>query len=245
MAEQLKVKVQVPVVDENGVMGAYVPKQDVKKVIIDSESDTKVKNKLEKKDIPFFIMLIILACLFIAPILLVLMNSFKGKLFLSNEPFAFPNAKSFVGFDNYIEGAGKIGFFSAFFTSLFITVFSVALIIVCTSMCAWFIVRVKKWYSQLLYLLCAFSMIVPFQMVMYPMTQVTATEFKMNLGHYLEKVHTEDIWITKNGKMIAKLVNPNVSAVDSIAGILKEQISSDTDRYSIREERLERNAIDD
>ncbi len=73
------------------------------------------------------------------------------------------------------------------------------------------------------------------------MTQVTATEFKMNLGHYLEKVHTEDIWITKNGK----LVNPNVSAVDSIAGILKEQISSDTDRYSIREERLERNAIDD
>ena len=77
------------------------------------------------------------------------------------------------------------------------------------------------------------------------MTQVTATEFKMNLGYYLEKVHTEDIWITKNGKMIAKLVNPNVSAVDSIAGILKEQISSDTDRYSIREERLERNAIDD
>lgn len=77
------------------------------------------------------------------------------------------------------------------------------------------------------------------------MTQVTATELKMNLGHYLEKVHTEDIWITKNGKMIAKLVNPNVSAVDSIAGILKEQISSDTDRYSIREERLERNAIDD
>ena len=75
MAEQLKVKVQVPVVDENGVMGAYVPKQDVKKVIIDSESDTKVKNKLEKKDIPFFILLIVLACLFIAPILLVLMNS--------------------------------------------------------------------------------------------------------------------------------------------------------------------------
>ncbi len=175
MAEkQLKVQVQVPVVDENGVMGTYVPKQDVKKVIIDSESDTKVKNKIEKKDIPFFILLVVLACLFIAPILLVLMNSFKGKLYLSNEPFAFPNPQSFVGFDNYIEGAGKIGFFSAFFTSLFITVFSVALIIVCTSMCAWFIVRVKKWYSQLLYLLCAFSMIVPFQMVMYPMTQVTA-----------------------------------------------------------------------
>ena len=77
------------------------------------------------------------------------------------------------------------------------------------------------------------------------MTQITATELKLNLGHYLDLVLTEDIWITKNGKMIAKLVNPNVSAVDSIAGILKEQISSDTDRYSIREERLERNAIDD
>ena len=77
------------------------------------------------------------------------------------------------------------------------------------------------------------------------MTQVTATEFKMNLGHYLERVHTEDIWITKNGKTVAKLVNPNVTAVDSISGILKGRISEDTDRRSLREERIARYADDD
>ena len=174
-----EIKTQVPVVDENSVKGQFIPKRDTKKVIIADEADTKVKTKMESKDIPFFILLIVLACVFIAPILLVLMNSFKGKLFLSNAPFAFPDGDSFVGFDNYTEGAEKIGFFGAFLTSVFITVFSVALIIVCTSMCAWFIVRVKKWYSQLLYLLCAFSMIVPFQMVMYPMTQV-ASNLKLN-----------------------------------------------------------------
>ncbi|MBQ1991227.1 MAG: carbohydrate ABC transporter permease [Clostridia bacterium] len=129
---------------------------------------------MKTKDIPFFILLIALAGLFISPILLVLMNSFKGKLYIGTEPFAFPTAESFVGFDNYIEGADKIGFVPAFFTSLFITVFAVILLVLCTSMCAWFIVRVKKWYSQLLYLLCAFSMIVPFQMVMYPMTQIVS-----------------------------------------------------------------------
>ena len=77
------------------------------------------------------------------------------------------------------------------------------------------------------------------------MTQVTATEFKMNLGRYLEQVLTEDIWITKNGKTVAKLTNPNVSAVDSIAGILKERVPFDTDRDSLRDERIARYANDD
>ncbi|MCI6007801.1 carbohydrate ABC transporter permease [Oscillospiraceae bacterium LCP25S3_E10] len=129
---------------------------------------------MKAKDVPFIIILTVLAAMFIAPILLVIMNSFKAKNYLGTEPFAFPNAQSFVGFDNYIEGAQKIGFFPAFLTSVFITVFAVLLIVLCTSMCAWFIVRVKKWYSKLLYLLCAFSMIVPFQMVMYPMSQIAA-----------------------------------------------------------------------
>ncbi len=75
--------------------------------------------------------------------------------------------------------------------------------------------------------------------------QVTATEFKLNLGKYLELVHTEDIWITKNGKTVAKLINPNVSAVDSISGILKGKIPADLHRHSIREERLSKYAIDD
>ena len=69
------------------------------------------------------------------------------------------------------------------------------------------------------------------------MTQVTVTELKTHLGYYLEKVLTEDIWITKNGKTVAKLVNPNVSAVDSISGILKDRIPDNTDRHSLREDR--------
>ena len=77
------------------------------------------------------------------------------------------------------------------------------------------------------------------------MLEITATEFKVNLGHYLDLVPTEDIWITRNGKIVAKLVNPNVSAVDSISGILKGKVSEDTDRHSLREERTERYAADD
>lgn len=68
--------------------------------------------------------------------------------------------------------------------------------------------------------------------------QVTATEFKMNLGKYLAIVLTEDVWITRNGKTVAKLVNPNVSAVDSISGVLAGKAKSDLDRHNMREERL-------
>lgn len=140
---------------------------------------SKIKEKKEKlrapmtaKDWVKFIILLIISIVFIAPILLVLMNSFKGKLYVSNEPFAFPNAESFVGLKNYTNGIEKIDFFSAFFVSLFITVCSVILIVLATAMCAWFITRVKTWYTKLIYILFAFSMIVPFQMVMYPMSQV-------------------------------------------------------------------------
>lgn len=136
------------------------------------EKKAKLRAPMTGKDWVKFIILMIIAIVFIAPILLVLMNSFKGKLFVSNEPFAFPNAESFVGLKNYTNGIEKIDFFSAFFVSLFITVFSVILIVLATAMCAWFITRVKTWYTKLLYVLFAFSMIVPFQMVMYPMSQV-------------------------------------------------------------------------
>lgn len=77
------------------------------------------------------------------------------------------------------------------------------------------------------------------------MLEITATEFKQNFGHYLDLVPTEDIWVTKNGKYIARLVNPNVSAVDSISGILKGKVSGDVDRHSMREERMSRYAVDD
>lgn len=75
---------------------------------------------------------------------------------------------------------------------------------------------------------------------------VTATEFKMNLGKYLDMVTSnEDVYITKNGKMIAKMVNPNVSAVDSLSGILAGKMPEDFDRKTMREERLVKYALDD
>lgn len=177
-----EITVQKPVVGDKPA-GNHEPKKAVKAVQKDTnEKKKEPKKKLKVKDIPIIALLVALAGLFLAPIFLVLMNSFKGKLYIGTEPFAFPNSNSFVAFDNYLEGADKIGFLPAFFTSLFITVFAVVLLVLCTSMCAWFIVRVKKWYSQLLYLLCAFSMIVPFQMVMYPMTQVAS---KLHLNNII------------------------------------------------------------
>lgn len=139
------------------------------------KANKKTGPKMQGTDWIKFAILVIIAIIFIAPIFLVLMNSFKGKLFVSNEPFAFPSSESFVGFDNYTNGVEKIGFFPAFIKSVVITFGSVVLLILCTSMCAWFITRVKTWYTKLMYLLFAFSMIVPFQMVMYPMSFIANT----------------------------------------------------------------------
>ena len=77
------------------------------------------------------------------------------------------------------------------------------------------------------------------------MLEITATEFKVNFGHYLDLVPTEDIWITRNGKYVARLVNPNVSAVDSISGLLKGKVSDEIDRHSLRDERISRYATND
>ncbi len=118
-----------------------------------------------------FIFLVLLSIAFLAPIFIVLYNSFKGQFYISNDPFAFPNAQTFSGLKNYFNGVEKIRFFQAFGYSLFITVFSVAAIILFTSMTAWYLVRVKNWFTNLLYYLFVFSMIVPFQMVMFTMSK--------------------------------------------------------------------------
>lgn len=111
----------------------------------------------------------------IAPLALVVVNSFKSRLYISSDPFAIPTGEMFAGWTNYIAGLTTSGFALAFLRSLFITVASVSLIIVCTSMSAWFIVRVRNKLTRILYFLFAFSMIVPFQMVMYTMTYVVST----------------------------------------------------------------------
>ena len=75
--------------------------------------------------------------------------------------------------------------------------------------------------------------------------QITATELKLNLGKYLNLVLTEDIWITRNGKIIAKMVNPHVPSVDAISGVLAGKVPVDADRHSLWEERLSRYETDD
>lgn len=129
------------------------------------ESRSKAANRA------IFISMIILSAVFLAPIFIVLMNSFKGQFFISDAPFVLPTAQTYVGGKNYVNGIAKTGFISAFGYSLFITVFSVMAITLCTSMTAWFIVRVKNRFTSGLYYLFTFSMIVPFQMVMFTMSK--------------------------------------------------------------------------
>jgi raffinose/stachyose/melibiose transport system permease protein len=100
------------------------------------------------------------------------MNSFKGRFFISDTPFALPDSQTFIGMENYFSGIAKTGFIQAFGYSLFITVFSVFTIVLFTSMTAWCITRVKSKVSSFLFYLLVFSMIVPFQMVMFTMSKM-------------------------------------------------------------------------
>ena len=131
-----------------------------------------VDNNKSVKNVIRFSILVILTAVFIFPILLVLMNSFKSRLYVSTVPFAFPRGDMYVGLENYINGVTSSGFVAAFLRSVWITVAGVLLIVVATSMCAWYIARVKSKFCRILYYMFTFSMIVPFQMVMYTMTFV-------------------------------------------------------------------------
>lgn len=130
-----------------------------------------------------FALMIVLAALFLAPIFIVLLNSFKTKFSIMGSPFKFPDRKTFVGLENYISGIKSAGIGGAFLRSLFITVFSVVVLTVLASMTAWYLVRVKSGFTKALYSLFIFSMIVPFQMVMYTMTYVvTKIHFNNPVG---------------------------------------------------------------
>ena len=118
-----------------------------------------------------YTLLIIFCVVFIAPILIVFYNSFKSRFYISDSPFELPDAETFAGLENYFEGIEKIGFFSAFGWSLLITVLSVIAIVLFTSMTAWYIARSKSRFSSILYYAFIFSMIVPFQMVMFTLTK--------------------------------------------------------------------------
>ncbi|MCB5711510.1 carbohydrate ABC transporter permease [Lactonifactor longoviformis] len=135
--------------------------------------------KQKAADTGILCLLIVLVVAFIIPIFFVLMNSFKGKLYISENPFSFPRGELFAGITNYTEGIRKTGFFQAFGYSAFITVFSVLAIVLFTSMTAWYITRVKNKLSSVLYYTFVFSMIVPFQMIMFTMSKLADT-LKLN-----------------------------------------------------------------
>ena len=114
-----------------------------------------------------------LCIVYVLPIVVVLMNSFKKKSYISLEPFQLPNETTLTGLENYTAAIDQYGFLDAVGWTVFITVGSVLVILICTSMCAWYITRVKTRVTKAIYILCVFSMVVPFQMVMFTLSLVT------------------------------------------------------------------------
>lgn len=120
---------------------------------------------------------IVVCVIYLMPIFTVLMNSFKSNASINTDTFAFPNSQSYVGTDNYVNGinVGEYPFLKSAGYSLLITITSSALILVCTSMAAWYISRVNSIFARIVYFLCVFSMVVPFQMVMFTLAKTANT----------------------------------------------------------------------
>jgi len=128
----------------------------------------------KKFDLNFLLTIIfsVICAIYMYPIVMIVFNSLKVETAIStNTAFTLPTAESWNGLGNYVSAVMSQGFAKSLFYSLFITVSSVALILLCCSMCAWYITRVNNWVSKLMYGLCAFSMVVPFQMVMFTLSQ--------------------------------------------------------------------------
>ena len=135
-------------------------------------------NEKTKHPALWTVLFTLISLLWIFPIVLVVLNSFKSKVDIASNPFTF-SSKSFVGMSNYVLGSNRTDFPMSFLWTIVVTVGSVILILLCTSMCAWWIVRVNNWAAKLLYVLFLFNMIVPFQMVMYTLAYITNT-LKLN-----------------------------------------------------------------
>ena len=123
----------------------------------------------------------IISVIWMLPIIIVLYNSFKENGAVNTALFALPNAETCVGFANYVNGMtfGNYPFYLSAGYSVLITVASTFLILLCTSMAAWYISRVNDWFSKAVYYLCVFSMVVPFQMVMFTLAN-TAREVRLD-----------------------------------------------------------------
>ena len=128
----------------------------------------------------FTVVFTVLAVLYVYPVFMILINSFKVETAISTSTvFQLPTAETFAGVSNFVAAVVSQGFLQSFFYSAFITVTSVALILLCCSMCAWYITRINGPVSKAIYYLCVFSMVVPFQMVMFTLAQ-TADTLKLN-----------------------------------------------------------------
>ena len=139
-----------------------------------------MKERQKISDKIWFVLLSILAVLYVYPVFMILINSVKKERAISTSTvFKLPTSETFSGLVNYANALGAQGFARSFLFSLLITVTSVAAILVFCSMCAWYITRVKSKFSQALYYLFVFSMVVPFQMVMFTLSQ-TADKLKLN-----------------------------------------------------------------
>lgn len=141
---------------------------------------TNLAKKHERSKMALTVAFAVICIVYVLPILIVLMNSFKSNAAVNTETFALPNEDSFVGLQNYIKGMtfGNYPFIKAVLYSLFITLASSALILLCTSMAAWYVSRVGSLVSKIIYYLCVFSMVVPFQMVMFTLSR-TAEQVKL------------------------------------------------------------------
>ncbi|MBS7259111.1 MAG: carbohydrate ABC transporter permease [Eubacteriales bacterium] len=138
--------------------------------------ESTLKSEKARKTI-LSVVLAVICFIYILPIFVVLMNSFKTNAAVNTDTFAFPNKDTFAGLKNYIKGMtfGNYPFYKSVFFSFFITIVSTILILVCTSMAAWYIARVGSPMCKIVYYLCIFSMVVPFQMVMFTLSRTADT----------------------------------------------------------------------
>ena len=127
-------------------------------------------------DTVLIVLMAVLAIAWMYPVLLILLNSLKAETSISTSTvFALPVGEAFVGLHNYVYGITQMNFLSSFGYSAVITISSVVLILLCCSMCGWYITRVNTAISKAMYLLCVFSMVVPFQMVMFTLSKTADT----------------------------------------------------------------------
>ena len=139
-----------------------------------------MKKKHTPADNILSVFLTILSITWLYPVFMILFNSLKQERAIStNTAFQLPAAETFAGLQNYVNAVGSKGFVTAFFTSMLITVTSVVAILLFCSMCAWYITRVENFFTKLVYFLFVFSMVVPFQMLMFTLA-ATSDQLKLN-----------------------------------------------------------------